>query len=115
MTHDYQPPKFWTYKEGNGGNFTGINRPSAGARTEKALPVGEHPFQLYSLGTPNGVKVNILFEELWELGITEAEYDAFLINFGEGEQFTSGFVEVNPNSKIPALIDKNNGKPIHIF
>lgn len=108
-------PKVWTYKEGNGGKFAGINRPTAGARTEKKLPVGKHPFQLYSLGTPNGVKVTIMFEELLELGIKEAEYDAFLINIGEGEQFTSGFVDVNPNSKIPALVDLNNGKPIHVF
>lgn len=115
MTEKYILPKVWTYKEGNGGKFAGINRPTAGARTEKTLPVGQHPFQLYSLGTPNGVKVTIMFEELLELGIKEAEYDAHLINIGEGDQFSSGFVSVNPNSKIPALVDKNNGKPIHIF
>lgn len=115
MTEKYTLPKVWTYKEGNGGKFAGINRPFAGARTQKDLPEGEHNFQLYSLATPNGVKVTIMFEELLELGIKEAEYDAFLINIGEGEQFTSGFVEINPNSKIPALLDKNNGKPIHVF
>lgn len=115
MTEKYVPPKIWTFKEGNGGKFAGINRPTAGARTEKKLPVGEHPFQLYSLGTPNGVKVTIMFEELLELGVKEAEYDAWLINIGEGAQFTSGFVEVNPNSKIPALVDKNNGNPISVF
>lgn len=115
MSDKYTPPKVWQYAEGNGGKFANINRPTAGARVEKKLPVGEHPFQLYSLGTPNGVKVTIMFEELLELGIKEAEYDAFLINIGEGEQFTSGFVEVNPNSKIPAMVDKNNGKPIQVF
>lgn len=114
MIEKYIPPKIWTYKE-NGGKFASINRPTAGARTQKALPIGEHPFQLYSLGTPNGVKVTIMFEELLELKIIEAEYDAFLINIGEGEQFTSGFVEINPNSKIPAMVDKNNGNPIHVF
>lgn len=115
MSDKYTPPKVWQYAEGNGGKFSNINRPTAGARVEKKLPVGDHPFQLYSLGTPNGVKVTIMFEELLELGIKEAEYDAFLINIGEGDQFTSGFVEVNPNSKIPAMVDKNNGKPIHVF
>jgi GST-like protein len=115
MTEKYIPPKVWTYKEGNGGKFAGINRPTAGARTEKTLPVGNHQFQLYSLGTPNGVKVTIMFEELLELGIKEAEYDAFLINIGEGDQFTTGFVDINPNSKIPAMVDKNNGNPIHVF
>lgn len=115
MAEKYTPPKVWTYKEGNGGKFAGINRPFAGARTQRELPVGDHNFQLYSLATPNGVKVTIMFEELLELGIKDAEYDAFLINIGEGEQFTTGFVEINPNSKIPALLDKNNGKPIHVF
>ncbi len=115
MTEKYQPPKVWEYQEGNGGKFAGINRPTAGARTQRELPVGENPFQLYSLATPNGVKVTIMFEELLELGIKEAEYDAYLINIGEGEQFTSGFVEVNPNSKIPAMVDKNNGKSINVF
>ncbi len=115
MSEKYNPPKIWTDKGNNGGKFSSINRPTAGARTQKSLPVGEHPFQLYSLGTPNGMKVTIMFEELLELGIKEAEYDAFLINIGEGEQFTSGFVEINPNSKIPAMVDKNNGKPIQVF
>lgn len=115
MTDKYNPPKVWEYKEGNGGKFAGINRPTAGARTERKLPVGDNPFQLYSLATPNGVKVTIMFEELIELGIKEAEYDAYLINIGEGDQFTSGFVEINPNSKIPAMVDKNNGNPINVF
>ena len=115
MTEKYIPPKVWTFAEGNGGKFASINRPTAGARTQKTLPVGEHQFQLYSLATPNGVKVTIMFEELLELGIKQAEYDAFLINISEGDQFSSGFVEINPNSKIPALVDKNNGHPIHIF
>lgn len=115
MTDKYNPPKVWEYKEGNGGKFAGINRPTAGARTERKLPVGDNPFQLYSLATPNGVKVTIMFEELIELGIKEAEYDAYLINIGEGDQFTSGFVEINPNSKIPAMMDKNNGNPINVF
>lgn len=115
MTEKYTPPKVWTHKEGNGGQFASINRPTAGARVERQLPVGDHEFQLYSLATPNGVKVTIMFEELLEAGIKEAEYDAFLINIGEGEQFTSGFVHVNPNSKIPALVDKNGGNPINLF
>jgi GST-like protein len=115
MSKTYEPPKVWTFDEENGGQFASINRPTSGARTEKELPVGEHPLQLYSLGTPNGVKVTIMLEELIELGIKEAEYDAFLINIGEGDQFTSGFVDINPNSKIPALVDKNGGKPISVF
>ncbi|MCO4754498.1 MAG: glutathione-dependent disulfide-bond oxidoreductase [Bacteriovoracaceae bacterium] len=115
MSSKYEVPKVWKHVEGNGGKFAGINRPTAGARVEKQLPVGEHPFQLYSLATPNGVKVTIMLEELLELGIKEAEYDAYLINIGEGDQFTSGFVSINPNSKIPALVDKNNGNPISIF
>ena len=115
MTEKYTPPKVWTFTEGNGGKFANINRPTAGVRSQKSLPVGDHQFQLYSLATPNGVKVTIMFEELLELGIKEAEYDAFLINISEGEQFSSGFVEINPNSKIPAMVDKNNGNPIHVF
>jgi len=115
MTSQYIPPKVWQHTEGNGGKFASINRPTAGARTEKSLPEGKHPFQLYSLGTPNGVKVSIMLEELLELGIKEAQYDAFLINIMEGDQFTSGFVDINPNSKIPALLDKNNGNPIRVF
>lgn len=115
MIEGYTPPKVWTHDDENGGEFSSINRPTAGARKVKELPVGKHPLQLYSLGTPNGVKVTIMLEELLELGISEAEYDAFLINIGEGDQFTSGFVEINPNSKIPALVDKNSGSPISIF
>ncbi|WP_417335809.1 glutathione-dependent disulfide-bond oxidoreductase [Halobacteriovorax marinus] len=115
MTEKYTPPKVWTYEQENGGQFASINRPTSGARFEKNLPVGENPLQLYSLGTPNGVKVTIMLEELLELGISEAEYDAFLINIGEADQFGSGFVEINPNSKIPALLDKNNGDPIRVF
>ncbi|MCR9205983.1 MAG: glutathione-dependent disulfide-bond oxidoreductase [Halobacteriovoraceae bacterium] len=115
MTEEYEPPKVWKMEEGNGGKFSSINRPTSGPREEKALPVGDHHLQLYSLGTPNGVKVTILLEELLELGISEAEYDAYLINIGEGDQFTSGFVDVNPNSKIPALVDKNGGNPVNLF
>ncbi len=111
----YIPPKVWINDSENGGKFSSINRPTAGARFEKELPVGEHSFQLYSLGTPNGVKVTILFEELLELGIQEAEYDAFIINIMEGDQFGSGFVDINPNSKIPALLDKNDGNPVRVF
>ena len=115
MNDVYTPPKVWKDDAPNGGKFASINRPTAGERTQKALPVGEHPLQLYSLGTPNGIKVTILLEELLELGIKEAEYDAFLININEGDQFTSGFVAINPNSKIPALVDKNKGNPIAVF
>lgn len=115
MTDLYTPPKVWKQEGDNGGKFANINRPIAGATHQKTLPVGTHPFQLHSLATPNGVKVTIMFEELLELRIKEAEYDAYLINIGEGDQFSSGFVEINPNSKIPALIDKNNGEPINIF
>lgn len=115
MSEVYTPPKIWKFEEENGGKFASINRPTAGARKTKELPVGKHPFQLYSLGTPNGVKVTIMLEELLELGIKEAEYDSFLINIGEGDQFNSGFVEVNPNSKIPALVDRNDGSPIPVF
>ncbi|TQV77267.1 glutathione-dependent disulfide-bond oxidoreductase [Aliikangiella marina] len=116
MTQDvYEPPKVWQWEQGNGGKFANINRPVSGATHDKELPVGDHPFQLYSLATPNGVKVTILFEELLEKGITEAEYDAFLIDIGEGDQFSSGFVAVNPNSKIPALIDRSDGKEQRVF
>lgn len=102
----YVPPTVWTWERESGGVFAGINRPTAGARHEAVLPAGEHPHQLYSLGTPNGMKVSILFEELLEAGHAEAEYDAWLIDIGQGDQFGSGFVEVNPNSKIPALVDR---------
>lgn len=108
----YTPPKVWTWDTENGGRFSKINRPIAGATHEKDLPVGEHPLQLYSLGTPNGVKVTIMLEELLALG-RDAEYDAFLINITEGEQFSSGFVALNPNSKIPALLDTETG--IRVF
>ena len=111
----YVPPRIWQPNKPNGGAFANINRPTAGARHEKALPVGRHPLQLYSLATPNGVKVTILLEELLALGITGAEYDAWLIRISEGDQFGSGFVEVNPNSKIPALLDRSGPKPIRVF
>ena len=108
----YTPPKVWTWDAENGGRFSKINRPIAGATHDKALPVGEHPLQLHSLGTPNGVKVTIMLEELLALG-KDAEYDAFLINITEGSQFSSGFVAINPNSKIPALLDTETG--IRVF
>ncbi|XGA79116.1 glutathione-dependent disulfide-bond oxidoreductase [Halomonas sp. CH40] len=111
----YTPPRVWQWEPGNGGEFANINRPVAGATHEKALPVGRHPLQLYSLATPNGVKVTILLEELLEKGISSAEYDAHLIRITEGEQFSSGFVEVNPNSKIPALIDHSTQPPQRVF
>ncbi len=112
---EYTPPKVWTWDKENGGQFASINRPTAGAQHEKVLPVGAHPFQLYSLGTPNGQKVTILFEELLEAGHTGAEYDAWLINIREGDQFGSGFVALNPNSKIPALLDRSGPEPIRLF
>jgi GST-like protein len=112
---DYVPPKVWTWNRNNGGKFANVNRPVAGATHEKELPVGRHPLQLYSLGTPNGVKVTILLEELLALGHAGAEYDAWLISIYDGDQFGSGFVGVNPNSKIPALLDRSGPKPIRIF
>ena len=111
----YPPPEVWTHDAENGGRFASINRPTAGAREEKALPKGTNPFQLHSLATPNGVKVTIMLEELLEKGHTGAEYDAFTVNIGDGVQFTSGFVEINPNSKIPALIDNSGGTPFRVF
>eukprot|EP01037_Dinobryon_pediforme_P017492 gene17492-17688_t len=114
-TSDYTPPKVWTWAKPSGGTFASINRPVAGPTHEKELPVGQHPLQLYSLGTPNGVKVTILLEELLALGHSGAEYDAWLINIREGDQFGSGFVEINPNSKIPALMDRSSSKPIRVF
>jgi GST-like protein len=111
----YTPPKVWTWDTESGGRFANINRPIAGPTHEKALPVGKHPFQLYSLATPNGVKVTVMFEELLAAGHKGAEYDAWLINIGNGDQFGSGFVEVNPNSKIPALMDRSGPKPIRVF
>ena len=113
---EYTPPKVWTWeKDKNENRFSNINRPISGPTHEKELPVGKHPFQLYSLATPNGVKVTVMLEELLELGIKEAEYDAWLINIGEGNQFGSGFVSVNPNSKIPALMDRSTNPPTRIF
>jgi GST-like protein len=112
---EYTPPKVWTWDKESGGRFASINRPIAGATHDKDLPVGKHPFQLYSLGTPNGVKVTVMFEELLALGHKGAEYDAWIINIGEGDQFGSGFVAVNPNSKIPALMDHSTTPPTRIF
>jgi GST-like protein len=114
-TAPYIPPKVWTWNKPSGGAFASINRPIAGPTHEKELPVGKHPFQLYSLGTPNGVKVTIMLEELLEAGHSGAEYDAWLIKIGDGDQFGSGFVEINPNSKIPALIDRSGKTPIRVF
>lgn len=111
----YTPPKVWKWDAESGGKFASINRPVAGPTHDKALPVGKNPIQLYSLATPNGVKVTILLEELLEKGITEAEYDAWLVRITEGEQFGSGFVEVNPNSKIPAMMDHSVNPPLRIF
>lgn len=111
----YTPPAVWTWDKESGGRFAAINRPVSGAIEDKALPVGEHPFQLYSLGTPNGVKATIMFEELLELGHAGAEYDAWIVNIGEGVQFTSGFVDLNPNSKIPTLEDRSGPTPFRIF
>lgn len=111
----YTPPAVWTWDAESGGRFASINRPIAGPTHDKELPVGEHPFQLYSLATPNGVKVTVMFEELLALGIKEAEYDAWLINIQEGDQFGSGFVGLNPNSKIPALEDRSGDKPFRVF
>ncbi|HVN91024.1 MAG TPA: glutathione-dependent disulfide-bond oxidoreductase [Candidatus Binataceae bacterium] len=115
MPSDYIPPKVWTWNKASGGRFANINRPIAGPTHDKELPIGRHPLQLYSLGTPNGVKVTILLEELLALGHSGAEYDAWLINIGNGEQFGSGFVAANPNSKIPALVDRSGPKPIRVF
>jgi len=112
---DYIPPKVWTWNKDNGGQFAAINRPTAGATHDKELPVGKHPLQLYSLGTPNGVKVTVMLEELLALGHAGAEYDAWLINIRDGDQFGSGFVEVNPNSKIPALLDRSGPTPRRVF
>ncbi|SEK52559.1 GST-like protein [Roseovarius nanhaiticus] len=115
MTDDtYTPPKVWTWDAESGGKFASTNRPIAGATHDKELPVGKHPFQLYSLATPNGVKVTVMFEELLEAG-HDAEYDAWLIDIGEGDQFGSGFTEINPNSKIPALLDRSRETPVRVF
>jgi GST-like protein len=114
MTDTYTPPKVWTWDAESGGRFAKINRPIAGATHDKELPVGKHPLQLYSLATPNGVKVTVLLEELLELG-KDAEYDAYVINIGDGDQFGSGFVAINPNSKIPALLDRSTSPPTRVF
>ncbi len=114
-TTDYTPPKVWVWEKANGGRFANINRPVAGATHDKDLPVGKHPLQLYSLATPNGQKVTIMLEELLALGNAGAEYDAWLIKIGEGDQFSSGFVAANPNSKIPALVDHSGPKPVRVF
>ena len=114
-TTDYAPPKVWTWNKENGGQFASINRPTAGATHDKELPVGKHPLQLYSLATPNGVKVTVMLEELLAAGHTGAEYDAWLIRITEGDQFGSGFVDINPNSKIPALMDRSGPAPIRVF
>lgn len=115
MSDTYTPPKVWTWDQENGGQFANINRPISGKTHDKALPVGKHPLQLYSLATPNGVKVTILLEELLALGKNDAEYDAWLIDISKGDQFGSGFVNVNPNSKIPALMDQSTTPPTRIF
>lgn len=115
MTDVYEPPKVWTWDAESGGRFANINRPIAGPTHEKELPIGKHPIQLYSLGTPNGVKVTVMLEELLAKGHAGAEYDAWLINIGEGDQFSSGFVAVNPNSKIPAMLDCSGDTPIRLF
>ncbi|MDR7294866.1 GST-like protein [Pelomonas aquatica] len=114
-TPDYTPPQVWTWNRNNGGQFASINRPVAGATHDKPLPVGRHPLQLYSLGTPNGIKVTVMLEELLALGHVGAEYDAWLIRINEGEQFGSGFVAANPNSKIPALVDRSGPEPVRVF
>ncbi|MFP7673895.1 glutathione-dependent disulfide-bond oxidoreductase [Marivita sp. S0852] len=115
MTDSYTPPKVWTWDKENGGKFASTNRPISGATHDAPLPVGTHPFQLYSLATPNGVKVTVMFEELLAAGHADAEYDAWLIKIGDGDQFGSGFVEVNPNSKIPALVDRSGPEPVRVF
>lgn len=112
---EYVPAKVWTWDQPNGGQFASTNRPIAGPTHDEDLPVGNHPFQLYSMGTPNGQKVSIMFEELLKKGHSEAEYDAWLIDIGKGDQFSSGFVDVNPNSKIPALVDRSGPEPVRIF
>jgi len=113
--NDYTPPKVWSWEKASGGTFASVNRPVAGPTHEQALSVGEHPFQLYSMGTPNGVKVTVMFEELLALGHQQAEYDAWLVRIGDGDQFGSGFVAINPNSKIPALVDRSGDEPVRVF
>ncbi|MDP4795691.1 MAG: glutathione-dependent disulfide-bond oxidoreductase, partial [Rhodospirillales bacterium] len=111
----YTPPKVWTWDKANGGKFANINRPISGATHDKDLPIGKHPLQLYSKGTPNGVKVTIMLEELLAAGHKGAEYDAWMIEIGDGDQFGSGFVEINPNSKIPAMVDRSGDTPVRVF
>src|SRR6476661_6166932 len=113
--NEYIPPRVWKWEQPSGGQFASINRPVAGSTHEAELPVGKHPLQLYSLATPNGQKVTIMLEELLAAGYREAEYDAWLIKINEGAQFSSGFVEVNPNSKIPALLDRSGDQPVRVF
>jgi GST-like protein len=115
MTTQYQPPKVWTMDDESGGQWASINRPDSGARHEQTLPVGDNPIQLYSLATPNGQKVTIMLEELLALGVTQAEYDAYIIKIGDGDQFGSDFVSINPNSKIPAMVDRSGDEPINVF
>ena len=115
ISSDYTPPKVWTWNQANGGQFASTNRPVSGSTHDKELPVGRHPFQLYSMGTPNGVKVTVMLEELLALGHHGAEYDAWLIRIGTGDQFGSGFVAINPNSKIPALVDRSGPTQIRVF
>ena len=115
MADDYVPPKVWTWDKANGGAFASVNRPTAGAQYERDLPRGRHPFQVYSLGTPNGQKVTILLEELLAAGVAEAEYDAWRISISDGDQFGSGFVSINPNSKIPAMLDCSGPQPVRVF
>jgi len=112
---EYTPPKVWTWDKDSGGRFAAINRPIAGPTHDKELPVGKHPLQLYSLATPNGVKVTVMLEELLELGHEGAEYDAWIINIGEGQQFGSGYVDINPNSKIPVMVDRSGPEPVRVF
>ena len=115
MTNQYIPPKQWQFDNNNGGQWAQINRPVSGATHDKALPIGKHPLQLYSMGTPNGQKITIMLEELLAAGKSDADYDAHLINISEGDQFSSGFVDINPNSKIPALVDHSQGQAVNIF
>jgi GST-like protein len=115
MSDEYTPPKVWKWDKPSGGQFANINRPISGPTRDQQLPVGKHPFQLYSLATPNGQKVTIMFEELLAAGHSGAEYDAWLIRIGDGDQFSSGFVEINPNSKIPAMVDRSGSEPFRVF
>src|SRR3990167_4312229 len=115
MSEEYVPPKVWTWDKANGGAFASVNRPIAGPTSERELPVGKHPFQVYSLGTPNGQKATIMLEELLQMGFSEAEYDAWLIKIFDGDQFTTGFVDINPNSKIPAMVDRSGPEPFRVF